>query len=467
MHHANPRHQHHARQHRSGDAAQRVERQHGAQPGPDPRRIDRQPHRVRKCRAQQHGGHEDDAQRRHGKACAGGGEQVARALQHACIGGGLQGRQPFPEPREFDQRHQPRPDHQQREGAPRVARTVHAPRHQRAAEHQPGEIGGQHHREGKRPRTQELDDGLRPDHFVAQRDAARHGVEPQRQPPLRGDRGGCGGWRRRGNSDSRHPPALPERPGTGQQVQPCRRAGAAEHAEQRNGDEGRQQRAGNRPGGIGGIQPPAMGAKFSGRTDRAQQHGHGAAHGHGRESHQQHGQGPRHDPGAGFQPRERRRRVGQRHCGAQRQHGNRAFQPQVEPPGRGSAVGPSPDGPAAQRQPGEERADANGDGVHIHAEHQRKLLDPQDLIDQPGRAGQDQQRGGHPPGRAGAHRRLGGGARATTLARAHGGFQLPVCRRHFFCGWADCALAICSATLRFTLASAWSIVKLAGNWLGG
>ncbi len=98
--------------------------------------------------------------------------------------------------REFDQRHQPRPDHQQREGAPRVARAVHAPRHQRAAERQPGQIGGQHHREGKGPGAQELDDGLRPDHFIAQGDTARHRIERQRQPALRGDLAWRDGWRR-------------------------------------------------------------------------------------------------------------------------------------------------------------------------------------------------------------------------------------------------------------------------------
>ncbi|MND93013.1 hypothetical protein D3C80_851890 [compost metagenome] len=59
------------------------------------------------------------------------------------------------------------------------------------------------------------------------------------------------------------------------------------------------------------------------------------------------------------------------------------------------AIRPAAEDQAAQRESGEEGADAGGDGVDLDPHHQGKLLDPEHLVDQGRATGNEQQDGGN------------------------------------------------------------------------
>ncbi len=88
-----------------------------------------------------------------------------------------------------------------------------------------------------------------------------------------------------------------------------------------------------------------------------------------------------------LQPGKRTGRQTHCHCRANAEYRHQYFQPGVEQNRLLQAIGPAPEQPAAEREPGEKRADAGGDRIGLDADYQRQLFDPQDLIDQRCRAG--------------------------------------------------------------------------------
>ncbi|MCY1217061.1 hypothetical protein D3C81_844140 [compost metagenome] len=134
------------------------------------------------------------------------------------------------------------------------------------------------------------------------------------------------------------------------------------------------------------------------RRQRAHQHRQRAAHGRRWQDHQHERQGPGQQPDAAFQPCERRSGASKRQRGANGQHQHGDFEPRIQPQRPRMAVGHAPEQPAAECEPGKKCAHGGGDGVHIHANHKRELLDPENLVDQSGRARDEKQQGRCPHG---------------------------------------------------------------------
>ncbi|MNP43022.1 hypothetical protein D3C76_1368190 [compost metagenome] len=84
--------------------------------------------------------------------------------------------------------------------------------------------------------------------------------------------------------------------------------------------------------------------------------------------------------------------MGQAQGGADAEHGDGQFQAHIQQHRAPQTVGPAPERQAAQGEAGEEGTDARGHGVHFDADHKRQLFDPEDLIDQAGGAGEEEQR---------------------------------------------------------------------------
>ncbi|MNO91355.1 hypothetical protein D3C76_828960 [compost metagenome] len=310
-------------------------------------------------------------------------------MQHPQFGARLGEHQPAIEAGDLQQGEQPGDGDQHAEQPPRIANAVGAAGVQRTAQHQPGQIGGEHHGEGIGARAHELHDGLRPHHLVAQRHATGHAVQGDGQARRRGAR-----RRLRSRRFGQAFVATPGQPGAarGEQVKQRGGAGAAGHAELRQQHEGGQQRPADGAGGIRRIQPAAGFAQLSGgRRQGAHQHRQRAAH----EERGQADQGERQQPGERadplFQPGERAGRVGQGKGCADAEQRHAQLQPGVQAHGPAQPVGPAAEHQPAQGQPGEEGTDAGGDGVDLHPHHQGKLLDPEHLVDQRGGAGDEQQ----------------------------------------------------------------------------
>ncbi|MNX98532.1 hypothetical protein D3C86_1309460 [compost metagenome] len=174
-------HQHKASQQGAGDAPQGVARQHRAGVAPYPLVARRNAQHCGKRRAQQKRRRQHEAGRRHGETGAHAGECAAGPLKNRGFRIGLRDDQPFAQHRDFQDSNQSRPGDQSAKHGPGVAHPVRNARIQRRADRQPHQVGGQHDGKGKGPRAHEGHDHLRPDHFIAQRDAARHGVQRHSQ----------------------------------------------------------------------------------------------------------------------------------------------------------------------------------------------------------------------------------------------------------------------------------------------
>ncbi|KDC07067.1 hypothetical protein AZ19_2797 [Bordetella bronchiseptica E012] len=322
----------------------------------------------------------------------------------------MRGHQPAAQQGRLDQRGHPGAGDQQAEHPPRIAQPALPAGIPGRAAGQPRQVHRQHDGKRERARAHEGHDHLRPQHFVAHGDGAGHAVQADGQAGSRRPFASRG--RRHGllgeSGDRAAPMVQPAGAQRGQQVQARGRPGAALHAQHGNQQEGRQERAGDGPAGIGRVQR-GPGAPHPARAGRAQQHRQGAAHEKRRRAHQQQHRQPG-QPGAVLLAlHEERRGARQRQRDRQRQDRHAGLDGRVQAQRAQAAVGPAPQPPAAGRQAQEEGAERQRDGVHFHADDQRQLLDPQDLEYQRRGAGQRQQEGRRPQSgqrpRFGARRR--------------------------------------------------------------
>jgi hypothetical protein len=92
---------------------------------------------------------------------------------------------------------------------------------------------------------------------------------------------------------------------------------------------------------------------------------------------------------------ERRRRVRQRQRDTHAEHGDAELERGVEPQRTAGGLGPAADDAAPQREAAEERAHRDRHGVHVHADDERELFDPEELVDKRGEAGEDEEKDDH------------------------------------------------------------------------
>ncbi|MNJ39348.1 hypothetical protein D3C77_342180 [compost metagenome] len=212
-----------------------------------------------------------------------------------------------------------------------------------------------------------MNDGLRPDHFVAQGDAAGHGIQQQRQV------GGAFARLRRGacRLAGAAAPGQPIGPGGGQQVEHRGGTGTAANPQHRYQHEGGQQGTDDGPCGVGGIQLAAGAADIAGITGHGtHQHRQGTAHQQRGHTDQGKGQRPGQQTDAVLKPGERaggpaqapgRGNTTGRHC---------YFQQGVKAHGPQQPVGMPSQPQAAEGESCEKSADAGGDGIDLDADHQ-------------------------------------------------------------------------------------------------
>ena len=312
-------------------------------------------------------------------------------LQNRGFGHGLPFDHPPAEQRDLDQRDQAGSRDQQSEHAPGIAHAIRRAGEHRSADDEAQEIGRQHDGEGEAARADELHDRLRPHHLVAERNAAGERIETERKPGVAGHADGRGLLS--GRSARRDRPVERERAHSRREIDHGRRDGGAFDAEPGNQEEGRQKRAEDRAGGVGGIQEAARRADSTvTRCERPDQTGEvfrpsGTA-----------GCRPARKPAArraqapGFQAGEERGDL------PQTRRSSRCRGRQCPPPaphrgriGRATRSARRPSKQASEPKTGKEGAHRGRHRVDIDADDERKLLDPEHLVDQRGRARHEQQ----------------------------------------------------------------------------
>jgi hypothetical protein len=302
------------------------------------------------------------------------------------------------------------------------------PREQRAPDRQAAQVRAEHHGKGVRAGAEELHEHFRPHHLVAERHATGNRVEHQRRHRTVGPSAvdvlrstghvlpttGAGRTSRR-----RHGLAPPvDRHGRRghQQARERRDEPRTADAERRHEQEGRDHRAGNRAGGVCGVQAPG-GWRHGGLAgaQRAQEGRQRAAHQERRHTDQQERQGPRERAGRLAERNEERGRTSQQEGGDNTGHRHARLEPGVQPHGTVRPVREPPEDQRASGEAGKERRQRDRHRMHFHADDAPELLHPERLEDERGEA-RPQEQDGHRRTASGQSRR--GGSRGNGTSRS-------------------------------------------------